>query len=61
MGPELKTMTRGGQTLLHALRMLLEVARVILLWSLLAGVLVGFFYFTHHTTKEDRIHLIIKD
>lgn len=58
MGPELKTMTRGGQTLLHALRMLLEVARVILLWSLLAGVLVGFFYFTHHTTKEDRIHLI---
>lgn len=58
MTSRISIINRGGQTLFHTLRMLLEVSKVLLGWSVILGLVCGMVYFKHHTTTLDRSHLL---
>lgn len=50
----MKNTTRGGQTLLHNLRMINQVLNKVLLWTLPVGLFVAFAWFMLLTTVDDR-------
>ncbi len=50
----IRNMTRGGQTLLHTLRMINQVLNQVLLWMLPIGILVFISYLIFLTTPSER-------
>jgi hypothetical protein len=50
----IKDTTRGGQVFLHNLRMMVQVLKQVLLWTLPVGLLTVFVWFFLSTDKENR-------